>query len=93
MERNTHYNSILDRNKRIAWQEDCYVDLQSTPTSTSTKGEMEGKSHCCCCHYELHLMSFLIISSIDERAVHESRFGQVANNWMHPVFRDTANSY
>ncbi|KAM9560469.1 NLR family CARD domain-containing protein 3 isoform 1-T2 [Salvelinus alpinus] len=41
MERNTHYNSILDRNKRIAWQEDCYVDLQSTPTSTSTKGEME----------------------------------------------------
>ncbi|CAB1312289.1 unnamed protein product [Coregonus sp. 'balchen'] len=41
MERNTHYNSILDRNKRIAWQEDCYVDLQSTPSSASTKGEME----------------------------------------------------
>lgn len=35
MERKAHYDSILDRSKRITWQDDCYVDLQS---------EAEGKS-------------------------------------------------
>nr|XP_057917755.1 NLR family CARD domain-containing protein 3 isoform X2 [Doryrhamphus excisus] len=30
MERNAHYDSILDRSKAITWQGDCYVDLQST---------------------------------------------------------------
>uniref|UniRef100_A0A669EF51 NLR family CARD domain containing 3 n=1 Tax=Oreochromis niloticus TaxID=8128 RepID=A0A669EF51_ORENI len=37
MER-THYDSILDRSKRITWQDDCYVDLQST---TSSQAETE----------------------------------------------------
>ncbi|XP_040922875.1 NLR family CARD domain-containing protein 3 isoform X4 [Toxotes jaculatrix] len=30
MEKKAHYDSILDRSKRITWQDDCYVDLQST---------------------------------------------------------------
>ncbi|XP_026034580.1 NLR family CARD domain-containing protein 3 [Astatotilapia calliptera] len=34
----THYDSILDRSKRITWQDDCYVDLQST---TSSQAETE----------------------------------------------------
>ncbi|XP_029954623.1 NLR family CARD domain-containing protein 3 isoform X2 [Salarias fasciatus] len=39
MERKAHYDSILDRSKRITWQDDCYVDLQSTSRSTSTASE------------------------------------------------------
>ncbi|XP_033975041.1 NLR family CARD domain-containing protein 3 [Trematomus bernacchii] len=41
MERRAHYDSILDRSKRITWQDDCYVDLQSTPCSVSSKAETE----------------------------------------------------
>uniref|UniRef100_A0A673BSU7 NLR family CARD domain-containing protein 3-like n=1 Tax=Sphaeramia orbicularis TaxID=375764 RepID=A0A673BSU7_9TELE len=33
MEKKTHYDSIMDRSKRIMWQDDCYVDLQSTSSS------------------------------------------------------------
>ncbi|KAM7381804.1 hypothetical protein PAMA_012588 [Pampus argenteus] len=40
MERKAHYDSILDRSKRITWQDDCYVDLQSVSCSTSSQ-EME----------------------------------------------------
>ncbi|KAK1881219.1 NLR family CARD domain containing protein 3 [Dissostichus eleginoides] len=41
MERRAHYDSILDRSKRITWQDDCYVDLQSTSYSVSSKTETE----------------------------------------------------
>lgn len=44
MERKAHYDSILDRSKRITWQDDCYVDLQSTSCSLSSQAEAEGKS-------------------------------------------------
>ncbi|XP_067431583.1 NLR family CARD domain-containing protein 3 isoform X1 [Thunnus thynnus] len=44
MERKTHYDSILDRSKRITWQDDCYVDLQSMPCSTSSQAETEDLS-------------------------------------------------
>uniref|UniRef100_A0AAQ5XYE7 NACHT domain-containing protein n=1 Tax=Amphiprion ocellaris TaxID=80972 RepID=A0AAQ5XYE7_AMPOC len=40
MERKTHYDSIMDRSKRITWQDDCYVDLQST-CSASSRAETE----------------------------------------------------
>uniref|UniRef100_A0A673BYW8 NLR family CARD domain-containing protein 3-like n=1 Tax=Sphaeramia orbicularis TaxID=375764 RepID=A0A673BYW8_9TELE len=36
MEKKTHYDSIMDRSKRIMWQDDCYVDLQSTSSSQSS---------------------------------------------------------
>ncbi|KAM9837065.1 NLR family CARD domain-containing protein 3 [Aulostomus maculatus] len=39
MESTTHYVSFLDRSKRIMWQDDCYVDLQSTSSSVSTHTE------------------------------------------------------
>uniref|UniRef100_A0AAQ6IMK1 NACHT domain-containing protein n=1 Tax=Anabas testudineus TaxID=64144 RepID=A0AAQ6IMK1_ANATE len=39
MERKAHYDSILDRSKRIMWQDDCYVDLQSSPCSLSSQTE------------------------------------------------------
>ncbi|KAL0984328.1 hypothetical protein UPYG_G00140020 [Umbra pygmaea] len=41
MERSSHYDSIRDLTNHIPWQEDCYVDLQSNTSSTSTKGQME----------------------------------------------------
>uniref|UniRef100_A0A3B4XKW7 NLR family CARD domain containing 3 n=1 Tax=Seriola lalandi dorsalis TaxID=1841481 RepID=A0A3B4XKW7_SERLL len=41
MERKAHYDSILDRSKRITWQDDCYVDLQSTSCSLSSQAETE----------------------------------------------------
>ncbi|XP_008277628.1 protein NLRC3 [Stegastes partitus] len=40
MERKTHYDSIMDRSKRITWQDDCYMDLQST-CSASSRAEAE----------------------------------------------------
>ncbi|XP_024913495.1 NLR family CARD domain-containing protein 3 [Cynoglossus semilaevis] len=44
METRAHYDSIMDRSKRITWQDDCYVELQSTPTSVSSQSEAEGPS-------------------------------------------------
>ena len=44
MERRAHYDSILDRSKRITWQDDCYVDLQSSSGPLSSQAETEGKS-------------------------------------------------
>ncbi|XP_034716338.1 NLR family CARD domain-containing protein 3 isoform X2 [Etheostoma cragini] len=41
MERKAHYDSILDRSKRIMWQDDCYVDLQSTSSSVSSQAGTE----------------------------------------------------
>ncbi|XP_035467978.2 NLR family CARD domain-containing protein 3 [Scophthalmus maximus] len=41
MERKAHYDSILDRSKRITWQDDCYMDLQSTSCSLSLQPETE----------------------------------------------------
>ncbi|XP_061564445.1 NLR family CARD domain-containing protein 3 [Cololabis saira] len=43
MERRQHYDSILDRSKRITWQDDCYMDLQST-CSASSHAEAEDLS-------------------------------------------------
>lgn len=37
-----HYDSILDRNKRITWQDDCYMDLQSTSSFISPPAETAG---------------------------------------------------
>ncbi|XP_035260092.1 NLR family CARD domain-containing protein 3 [Anguilla anguilla] len=42
MERNTQSSFTLDSNRRIAWQEDCYVDLQSDACSLKTKMKTEG---------------------------------------------------
>lgn len=39
MDRKAHYDSIMDRSKRITWQDDCYVDLQSTSCSASSQAE------------------------------------------------------
>nr|XP_020461747.1 protein NLRC3-like [Monopterus albus] len=39
-----HYDSILDRSKRITWQDDCYMDLQSTSCSVSSQAEVEDLS-------------------------------------------------
>uniref|UniRef100_A0A3P9HMW6 NLR family CARD domain containing 3 n=1 Tax=Oryzias latipes TaxID=8090 RepID=A0A3P9HMW6_ORYLA len=36
-----HYDSILDRSKRITWQNDCYIDLQSTSSSASLQARSE----------------------------------------------------
>ncbi|KAF1374004.1 hypothetical protein PFLUV_G00244770 [Perca fluviatilis] len=41
MERKAHYDSIMDRSKRITWQDDCYVDLQSTSCSVSSQAGTE----------------------------------------------------
>ncbi|XP_019938515.2 NLR family CARD domain-containing protein 3 isoform X1 [Paralichthys olivaceus] len=41
MEKTAHYDSILDRSKRITWQDDCYVDLQSTSCPLSSQAETE----------------------------------------------------
>lgn len=43
MERKALYDSILDRSKRITWQDDCYVDLQSASCSAASRAETEGK--------------------------------------------------
>uniref|UniRef100_A0A673BSU3 NLR family CARD domain-containing protein 3-like n=1 Tax=Sphaeramia orbicularis TaxID=375764 RepID=A0A673BSU3_9TELE len=42
MEKKTHYDSIMDRSKRIMWQDDCYVDLQSTSSSQSSHTVTKG---------------------------------------------------
>uniref|UniRef100_A0A3Q2C7U4 NLR family, CARD domain containing 3 n=1 Tax=Cyprinodon variegatus TaxID=28743 RepID=A0A3Q2C7U4_CYPVA len=39
MDRKEHYDSIMDRSKRIMWQDDCYMDLQSTSCSASSHSE------------------------------------------------------
>ncbi|XP_068162325.1 NLR family CARD domain-containing protein 3 [Antennarius striatus] len=41
MERKIHYDSVLDRSKSIMWQEDCYMDLQSTSSSVASQAETE----------------------------------------------------
>ncbi|XP_070783030.1 NLR family CARD domain-containing protein 3 [Enoplosus armatus] len=41
MEKKAHYDSILDRSKRIMWQDDCYVDLQSTSCCVTSQAEAE----------------------------------------------------
>uniref|UniRef100_A0A8C5EKB6 NLR family CARD domain-containing protein 3-like n=1 Tax=Gouania willdenowi TaxID=441366 RepID=A0A8C5EKB6_GOUWI len=41
MERKAHYDSILDRSKRITWQGDCYRDLQSKYQAGSSQAEAE----------------------------------------------------
>ncbi|XP_031147138.1 NLR family CARD domain-containing protein 3 isoform X2 [Sander lucioperca] len=41
MERKAHYDSIMDRSKRIMWQDDCYVDLQSTSYPVSSQAGTE----------------------------------------------------
>ncbi|XP_078136177.1 NLR family CARD domain-containing protein 3 isoform X2 [Sander vitreus] len=41
MEREAHYDSIMDRSKRIMWQDDCYVDLQSTSCPVSSQAGTE----------------------------------------------------
>lgn len=43
MERKMLYDSVLDRNRHILWQDDCYVDLQSTSSSSSSHTERKGE--------------------------------------------------
>ncbi|KAJ8245786.1 hypothetical protein GJAV_G00260300 [Gymnothorax javanicus] len=42
MERESHSSFTLDSSRRIAWQEDCYVDLQSDACSPRIKMKSEG---------------------------------------------------
>ncbi|XP_020779823.1 NLR family CARD domain-containing protein 3 [Boleophthalmus pectinirostris] len=41
MEKKIHYDSFLDRSKRIMWQDDCYVDLQSSSSSQASQLDTE----------------------------------------------------
>ncbi|KAF7204598.1 NLR family CARD domain-containing protein 3 [Nothobranchius furzeri] len=41
MDRKEHYDSLMDRSKRIMWQDDCYMDLQSTSLSASSQTQTE----------------------------------------------------
>ncbi|XP_072312609.1 NLR family CARD domain-containing protein 3 [Eucyclogobius newberryi] len=41
MERKTHFDSFRDRSKRIMWQDDCYMDLQSSSPSQASQVDTE----------------------------------------------------
>uniref|UniRef100_UPI0037E963DA NLR family CARD domain-containing protein 3 n=1 Tax=Semicossyphus pulcher TaxID=241346 RepID=UPI0037E963DA len=68
MERKELYDSILDRSKRIMWQDDCYVDLQSTCSSVSSQAETKDadwiKKH------QEQLQRFMTTSFLDGMLTH-----------------------
>uniref|UniRef100_A0AAV2LCK7 NACHT domain-containing protein n=1 Tax=Knipowitschia caucasica TaxID=637954 RepID=A0AAV2LCK7_KNICA len=41
MANRSHYDSFLDRSKRIMWQDDCYMDLQSSSSSPVAQTDTE----------------------------------------------------
>ncbi|XP_010887134.3 NLR family CARD domain-containing protein 3 isoform X2 [Esox lucius] len=69
MEKSSHYDSILDLSKRIPWQEDCYVDLQSRPSSSSSKGQIEVGW----IHQHQRQLELFINSTLLERALSHMR--------------------
>uniref|UniRef100_A0A3Q0SWJ0 NLR family CARD domain containing 3 n=1 Tax=Amphilophus citrinellus TaxID=61819 RepID=A0A3Q0SWJ0_AMPCI len=61
----THYDSILDRSKRITWQDDCYVDLQSTTSSQAETEDLDWIQR-----YRDQLQSFITPSFLGEILTH-----------------------
>ncbi|KAK7919736.1 hypothetical protein WMY93_011020 [Mugilogobius chulae] len=41
MEKKAHYENFLDRSKLIMWQDDCYIDLQSSSSSQASQVDTE----------------------------------------------------
>ncbi|KAM3591754.1 uncharacterized protein V6R79_006804 [Siganus canaliculatus] len=68
MERKALYDSILDRGKRIMWQDDCYVDLQSTSCSVSSQPESEDL--CWVQKYRDQLQRFITASFLEGTLTH-----------------------
>ncbi|XP_041830891.1 NLR family CARD domain-containing protein 3 [Melanotaenia boesemani] len=68
MERRQHYDSILDRSKRILWQADCYLDLQSTSCSASSQPQAE--DICWIKKHQNQLQSFITPSFLEEMLTH-----------------------
>uniref|UniRef100_A0A7N8WJN3 NLR family, CARD domain containing 3 n=1 Tax=Mastacembelus armatus TaxID=205130 RepID=A0A7N8WJN3_9TELE len=67
MDRKTHYDSILDRSKRIMWQDDCYMDLQST-SSLSSQAETDDVGWIQ--HHQDQLQRFTTTSFLEEMLTH-----------------------
>ncbi|XP_074519563.1 NLR family CARD domain-containing protein 3 [Halichoeres trimaculatus] len=68
MERRELYDSILDRSKRIVWQDDCYMDLQSTSSSVSSQAET--KDICWIQKHQDQLQRFITSSFLDGILTH-----------------------
>ncbi|XP_034563171.1 NLR family CARD domain-containing protein 3 [Notolabrus celidotus] len=68
MERRELYDSYLDRSKRIMWQDDCYVDLQSTSSSVSL--QTETKDLCWIQNHQDQLQRFITTSFLDGMLTH-----------------------
>ncbi|XP_069011433.1 NLR family CARD domain-containing protein 3 [Embiotoca jacksoni] len=68
MERRAHYDSILDRSKRITWQDDCYMDLQSTSCSASSQAQTEDLGWIQ--KHQDHLQRFTTPSFLEEMLTH-----------------------
>ncbi|XP_041671966.1 NLR family CARD domain-containing protein 3 [Cheilinus undulatus] len=68
MERKELYDCILDRSKRIMWQDDCYVDLQSTSSSVSS--QTESKDSCWIQKHQDQLQRFTTTSFLEEILTH-----------------------
>ncbi|XP_076008296.1 NLR family CARD domain-containing protein 3 [Genypterus blacodes] len=68
MERRAHYDSIMDRSKRITWQDDCYVDLQSVSSRVSalTEADDAGWVH----KHEQQLQRFVTGRFLEEMLTH-----------------------
>ncbi|CAG5908108.1 unnamed protein product [Menidia menidia] len=68
MERREHYDSIMDRSKRITWQADCYVDLQSTSCSATAQAQAEDLSWIQ--KHQNQLQSFITPCFLEEMLTH-----------------------
>ncbi|XP_043957574.1 NLR family CARD domain-containing protein 3 [Gambusia affinis] len=68
MDRKQHYDSLMDRSKRIMWQDDCYMDLQSTSCCAATHTETQ-QLHWIQKHKE-QLLSFVSHSFLEEILQH-----------------------
>uniref|UniRef100_A0A3Q3FIS7 NLR family, CARD domain containing 3 n=1 Tax=Labrus bergylta TaxID=56723 RepID=A0A3Q3FIS7_9LABR len=71
MERRELYDSILDRSKRIMWQDDCYMDLQTT--SSSLASQTENKDLCWIQKHQEQLQRFITTSFLDGIVTHLRR--------------------
>lgn len=69
MDRKERYDSIMDRSKCITWQDDCYVDLQSTSCSSS-QVELNSKS-VIVCSFSLYsfIYSFIFIQCLEQKSI------------------------
>ncbi|KAM6964285.1 NLR family CARD domain-containing protein 3 [Tautogolabrus adspersus] len=68
MERRELYDSILDRSKRIMWQDDCYMDLQTTSSLVSL--QTENKDLCWIQKHQDQLQRFITTSFLDGILTH-----------------------